>query len=160
MASSARVTPSAKKATIQPMVTFTSAYQWRPRDDGLRSLDPLDSRSPSGSLGRSMRHHDLPRYRPRPHAAGRNRHRNPSSDWTVAGNVRSVRVVPVFRVQVLPSAQRMPARGPQDQAVGASAGVSCFPQVLRGSSRNLFRDHPKVFPVSIWIPVQSQKRNC
>ena len=140
MASSARVTPFAKKATIQPMVTFTSAYQWRPRDDGLRSLAPLGSHFPSGSRGRSMRHHDLPRHRPGPHATGRDRHRSPASDRPVAGNVRSVRVVPVFRVQVLPSAQRMPARGPQDQAVGASAGMPGLPWVLRGSSRNLFRD--------------------
>ena len=35
-------------------------------------------------------------------------------------------------VQVLPPAQRVPAWSAQDQAVGASAGVSGFSQVLRG----------------------------
>ena len=35
-------------------------------------------------------------------------------------------MVPGWSGSLLPSAQRMPARGPQDQAVGASDGVSCF----------------------------------
>ena len=44
---------------------------------------------------------------------------------------------------MLPSAQRLPAWRSQNFTVDSSSGVSGFAQSLKGSSRNLFRDHPQ-----------------